>query len=166
MDRSRLILWIALLAVTASAAFLPEAEPPVDETVEAVVRPAGPPVPGTEKPVTGESGKPPGKEIAAADIFAAKSWAAPPPASPAPATAPPPPPAPPGPPPLPFQFLGRFDDGTTLQAFLQREDKAYVVTAGQIVDGVYRVESIDSAKIALTYLPQGITQNLSVGSLP
>ena len=101
------------------------------------------------------------------DIFGVKSWAPPPPKvvarAPAPAPLPPPPPAPSAPP-LPFKYLGKLDDATTLKAFLNRGDKVYVVTVGEIIDNTYRVESIKAGQMTLIYMPLNIPQTLSVGS--
>jgi hypothetical protein len=161
-NRGRLILWTAFLAATAVAAFLPESEGPVEGGGHDAPPPASPAV-APVRTVGLASPEPSAKAFAplgdadgpgepATDIFAAKSWISALP--PAPSAIPmPPPPLPPSAPPLPFSFLGRFDDGTAPKAFLLRDDKAYVVTGGQV-------------QIVFVYLPLGIKQTLSVGSPP
>lgn len=96
------------------------------------------------------------------DIFAAKSWAPPPPKPVAPP--PPPPPPPPSAPPMPYKFLGKMDDATSLKAFLNRGERVYVVSVGEILDHTYRVDSIKAGQMTLIYLPLNIPQTLSVGS--
>lgn len=96
------------------------------------------------------------------DIFAAKSWAPPPPKPVAPL--PPPPPPPPSAPPMPYKFIGKMDDATSLKAFLNRGERVYVVSVGEILDHTYRVDSIKAGQMTLIYLPLNIPQTLSVGS--
>lgn len=98
------------------------------------------------------------------DIFAAKSWAPPPPKVVIAPPPPPPPPPPPTAPPMPYKFMGKMDDATSLKAFLNRGDRVYVVSVGEILDNTYRVESIKSGQMTMTYLPLNIPQTLSVGS--
>jgi hypothetical protein len=98
------------------------------------------------------------------DVFAPTSWQppAPAPALPAPVAAAvvaPPPTAPP----LPFRFLGRYGDGGLQIAMLQRGDKLYLVTPGEIIDGTYRVERLTASTIEFTYLPLKHKQSLGTG---
>lgn len=91
-------------------------------------------------------------------------FAIPPPPAPVRASAagtrPVPPPAPVAPP-LPFVYMGRMvEDGVTT-VFLTRNDKSYVVKAGDVLDGQYRVAAINPSGVELVYIPLGTTQLLA-----
>lgn len=101
-------------------------------------------------------------------LFAAKSWKPPPPPPPpalppAPPPPPPPPPPSPSPPPLPFRFMGRLDDGTKTRVFLERGERVYAVSAGDLIDGQYRIEQIDAGLVTFRYLPLDVPQTLPIG---
>lgn len=91
------------------------------------------------------------------DLFAQRSWA--------PAPSPPPPAAAPAPmaPPLPFTYLGKQLEGATWQVFLARADQTFVVSAGSTIDGLYRIDAVSPPTLALTYLPLGQAQSMSIG---
>jgi hypothetical protein len=69
-------------------------------------------------------------------------------------------PPPPQAPPLPFAYLGRMIDGEDTTVFLVRQDRNYVVRAGDTLDGAYRVAKIEEDALVLTYLPLGTEQTL------
>ena len=100
----------------------------------------------------------------AADPFVAVSFLPPPPPPP-PVVAAPPPPPPPAPkaPPLPFAFVGLLEKGGGPKpaAFLARGDVLLVVSAGDIVDNEYRIESLSEREIVVTYLPLNERQSLT-----
>ena len=79
---------------------------------------------------------------------------APPPAVAAPANEPPPPPSAP---PFPYQLVGRLTDGAS-RAVLNNAQRSAVVGVGEVVDGQWRVESVEPAGMRLTYLPLGLSQ--------
>lgn len=91
------------------------------------------------------------------DLFAPRSWA-PLPSAPPPAAAPAP-----TAPPLPFTYLGKQLEGATWQVFLARADQTFVVSAGSTIDGLYRIDAVRPPTLALTYLPLGQAQNMSIG---
>ena len=96
-----------------------------------------------------------------AKLFAAKSWYIPPPPPPPPKPAPPPPPTAP---PLPFTYLGKYlSPDAGLVFFLAKGDRLYTVPAGEIIDGIYRVEGISGGLLGLTYLPLNIKQSINIG---
>ena len=102
------------------------------------------------------------REASVADpgnVFVGKSWYVPPP--------PPPPPPPvvvvPTAPPLPFTYMGRFDDAAKPVIFLVRSDRVLLVSAGDVIEGTYRVDGIVGTALGLTYLPLNIRQNLYIG---
>lgn len=104
------------------------------------------------------------------NAFAALSWLPPrPPPKPAPALiAPPPLPPEPvveaTPPPLPFAFIGMVERGAGKpQAFLTKGEALLVVASGDALENnTYRVDSLSSAAVVLTYLPMGRQQTLNV----
>lgn len=101
------------------------------------------------------------------DMFKSKSWYVPPPPPPKPKyVVPPPPPTPPPPtaPPLPYKFTGSFQEpGQKLVVYLARGDKLYSVSAGDILEGTYKIESINAGQLVILYLPLNISQNLRIG---
>ena len=98
------------------------------------------------------------------DMFKSKSWYVPPPPPPKPKYVAPPPPPPPTAPPLPYKFTGSFQEpGQKLVVYLSRGDKLYSVSAGDILEGTYKIESINAGQLVILYLPLNISQNLRIG---
>ena len=98
------------------------------------------------------------------DMFKSKSWYIPPPPPPKPRYVAPPPPPPPTAPPLPYKFTGSFQEpGQKLVVYLSRGDKLYSVSAGDILEGTYKIESINAGQLVILYLPLNISQNLRIG---
>lgn len=97
----------------------------------------------------------------AGDPFEARSWApAPDPEEASRRRRPPPPPQAPS---LPFAYLGKLVEDATTTVFLARQDRNYVVRAGDTIDGTYRVERIGDDGLVVTYLPLKIQQTLPFG---
>ena len=91
------------------------------------------------------------------DPFQERSWAPPPePEEPRRRRVLPPPQAPP----LPFAYMGKLVEDATTTVFLARQDRNYVVRAGDTIDGTYRVERIGDDGLVVTYLPLKIQQTL------
>ena len=90
--------------------------------------------------------------------FGPQNWTPPPP---------PPQPAPPPPPPmapaLPFAYLGKAVSNGEWEVFLARGDQTLIVRNRMIIDGVYRVESIEPPGLTFTYLPLKQVQQLNIG---
>lgn len=173
MDRRRLLGWLAFLGVAGLLALLPEFFPQEAESLAVV--PRGRPVPAAEGLAVAAPearalrGGAASGAVPQADLFAARSWRAPPrrasdAAPPVAAAALPPPPA--AAPPLPFEFIGRLDDSVRLRVFLLRGDRLHTVQAGDVIDGTYRVEKIAADELTFVYLPLKQTQSLSVGDHP
>ncbi|HSQ05260.1 MAG TPA: hypothetical protein VLN59_14550 [Burkholderiales bacterium] len=95
-----------------------------------------------------------------ANLFAAKSWYVPPPPPPPPPPAPPPKPTAP---PLPFTYLGQYQDTGKPLIFLVRADRVITVSAGDVIEGTYRVDGIAGRTLSMTYLPLNIRQTLDIG---
>lgn len=94
------------------------------------------------------------------DLFASKSWYVPPP--------PPPPMPPPKPvaPPLPFTFIGRMIEEGQTAVFVSIQDRNQVLRVGDVIQNVWRVDSIDPTSMKLTYLPLNENKYLSLGAAP
>jgi len=75
-----------------------------------------------------------------------------------------PPPPPPEPPPLPFKYLGQLSEAGRKQVFLAAGDRNLVVSAGDVVDGLYRIDAIGTEELMLTYLPMNVQQTLPTGA--
>lgn len=88
------------------------------------------------------------------DLFPVQSWYVPPP---------PPKPAPPKPPPLPFTYLGKAVDDGQVTVFVAQGERNLVVKAGDVIDGVYRADSILPPVMTFTYLPLQMQQTLEIG---
>ncbi|HEY0824447.1 MAG TPA: hypothetical protein VGD76_11720, partial [Ramlibacter sp.] len=77
---------------------------------------------------------------------------------------PPPPPAPAAAPPMPFQFMGRLDEGQGVKVFLQNGERLYTAAVGDVLEGKYRLTRIDANQLTFTYLPLEQQQVLALGS--
>jgi hypothetical protein len=99
-------------------------------------------------------------QAGANNLFASNSWTPPPP--PPPKELAPPPPPPPTAPPIPFNFVGLLQDQAKPTAFLAQDDKLLLVSAGDTLDGAYRIESVSASEIVLTYLPLNQRQSISI----
>ena len=173
MNTKRVVGWVAFFAVAAALAWFPEYfkqaddSDPVVATVATVATPAKGKAPGASTTASSAAAQVPIKDLSpAGDLFAARSWKAEP--APGTVTEQPVVAAPvvqvPTAPPLPFQFVGRLDDRSDLQVFLQSGEKIYVVRKGDVIDETWRIERISKEELSLVYLPLHLAQTLSVGS--
>ena len=100
-------------------------------------------------------------EKPAHELFRSASWERPvkPVAAPAPQ---------PIAPPVPYAFMGKMTpQGRSVIIFLTKGggDQIYSVTAaGEVLDGIYRIDEVATNRIALTYLPLNTKQILSFGA--
>ncbi|SFI02037.1 hypothetical protein SAMN04515618_1087 [Collimonas sp. OK307] len=99
-------------------------------------------------------------QTGANNLFASNSWTPPPP--PPPKELPPPPPPPPTAPPMPFNFVGLLQDQAKPTAFLAKDDQLLLVTTGDTVEGIYRIDSVSAKEIVLTYLPLNQRQSILI----
>ncbi|MEX3772630.1 hypothetical protein [Pseudomonas sp. MYb118] len=171
MNTKRVAGWLGFFGVAAALAWLPEYWMPAEEgEVEVAVA-------ATPKASSKAQSALPAKASKAAvvkdlspagDLFGARSWKAAPtlasvteqPVNVAPVV------QAPTVPPMPFQFVGRLDDRSDLQVFLQSGEKIYVVRKGDVIDDTWRLEGITDLELSLVYLPMHLSQTLSVGSAP
>lgn len=157
--RTRGILLALTLVATLVAAFAPE-DTPSAPPGRAVVAAAAPRRQAAE-PIAEIPDIVIRRQITAspqADPFSPSAWAP----APAPVKAEPPPP--PMAPPFPYTYLGRVDDAGKASVLLGRADKSVTAQAGDLIDGVWRVDTIAERSIELTYQPLGQRQTLSAGS--
>ena len=167
MNSKRVVGWVAFFGVAAALTWLPEYFKQADDADVDVAAVATPAKGKTSSAAKAAAAAAPIKDLSpAGDLFAARSWkAAPPLAS---VTEKPVNVAPvvqvPTAPPMPFQFIGRIDDRTDLQVFLQNGEKIYVVRKGDVIDETWKIEGISDLELSLVYLPLHLSQTLSVGS--
>jgi len=168
MNTQRRWFWLAFLGLAAGLALIPELFfTPDPEYVPATagVTSKAPDASAAQTQVPAEATPATPRNLPQADLFSAHSWYRPPVAVPV-VQAPPPQPqvVRPMAPPLPFQFIGRMDDSQRLQVFLLSGDRLHVVTTGDVIDNLYRVERIDAGQMILIYLPMKVSQSLSMES--
>lgn len=101
------------------------------------------------------------------NAFATQSWLPPPPVVKA---APPPPPSKPEvpvAPPLPYVYLGLIERiNAKPQAFLGKGEALLPVVAGDALEGIYRVESLNAQQVVITHLPTNTVQTLTAPGNP
>jgi hypothetical protein len=76
---------------------------------------------------------------------------------------PPPPPPKPTAPPLPFKYLGKLVEDERTLVFLVRDDRNFIVRAGDTIEGTYRVDEIAEQSMTFTFLPLKERQVLALG---
>lgn len=93
--------------------------------------------------------------------FSAYSWLPPPPPPPPAA-----PSAPPSPPQMPFNYLGRLEDGDKLAALLGESDVTHAGKVGDVINSVWRIERISEQSVDFTYLPLDAQVSLTPRNTP
>ena len=64
--------------------------------------------------------------------------------------------------PLPYQFVGQMVSGGERILYLSRGDQVLLVRAGDILDGEYKVKSVDAKRIEFEAIASGLRQELLV----
>ena len=159
-QRRRLLLAVATLALACGTLLFEgvSSNPKVDDGIARMPlgRDSNPIESST--PIASSFGRAPLAEPVA-DLFATKSWIPPPPVV---STAPVKPP-PPSAPPLPFRYVGQMTDSTgQLLVYLARGEDVLIVRVGEQLAGSYRLDSIDEAKLVLTFIPLNQQQMLVI----
>lgn len=70
------------------------------------------------------------------------------------------------PPPVPsfsYKLIGRLDDGIP-QALLSGTSRSFGVKAGDVIDGQWRVDSVEAQTVTVTWLRTGARKTLSFAS--
>lgn len=91
------------------------------------------------------------------NLFPEQTWYVPPPPPP---YVPPPPPQAPA---LPFSYMGRWQEAGQTTYYLARGIAPVSVHAGQVLDGVWRLEPVTGGMLNFTYLPLNQTRSLRAG---
>lgn len=68
-------------------------------------------------------------------------------------------------PPLPFVYVGRVLDEETGKrvVYLSKDGVPYVVTEGEVIEGMYRVDAVSDTELTLVYLPLNVKQKIIIG---
>jgi hypothetical protein len=100
------------------------------------------------------------KSSTSRNLFVSSSWTPPPPPSKpsAPIVAPTP-----TAPAFPFQYVGKKLEDSVWEVYLSRGDQSFLVREGGTLESTYRIDSITSQRLTVTYLPLGQSQSLSIG---
>ncbi len=161
----RSVLFIALAGVVAWSAWLAFDEPASDADTDLieVAEPAARANPAAAA-VAIAPGKPqeaaPRLALSRANLFPEQTWFVAPPAPPPPPDVPPPPPQAPA---LPFSYMGRWQEAGQTTYYLARGTLPVSVRAGQVLDGVWRLEPVTGSQLNFTYLPLDQTRSLRTG---
>jgi hypothetical protein len=97
--------------------------------------------------------------------FAARAWDAPPPVIQAPPTAAAPEqvlPVTQQTSPLPYRFLGRMQDGDDKLVYLGRGEQVLLAHQGDVLDGAYKVVSLEDSQIEFESIQGGMRQTLPI----
>lgn len=63
-------------------------------------------------------------------------------------------------PPLPFTYLGKMTEENQITVYVAKPGRNYALRGGEIIDGMYKVQSIDAQKIIFNYIPLNSEQIL------
>ncbi len=165
--RRRSVLYLALAGVVAWSAWLAVNEPASDADTDLVgvsgsatraSRPAvlAQAVVDATKPQETASRL----ALARANLFPEQTWFVAPPPPPPPPYEPPPAPQAPA---LPFSYMGRWQEAGQTTYYLARGALPVSVRAGQVLDGVWRLEPVTGGLLNFTYLPLDQTRSLRTG---
>ncbi len=164
--KRRSVLFLALAGVLAWSIWLALNEPPDDaagdriDVAEPVMHTPRPSAPAQDPaPITPRTSS---QDAAARlalgpNLFPEQTWYTPPP------PLPPPPPPPPQAPALPFSYMGRWQEAGQTTYYLARGTLPVSARAGQVLDGVWRLEPVAGGMLNFTYLPLNQTRSLRTG---
>ncbi len=159
--RRRALLFLALAGVVGWSLWLAfgETENAVVDVAEPVTR-AHPPAPtGAAAPAQPPEAAP-RLALSRSNLFPEQTWYVPPPPPPPPPYVAPPPPQAPA---LPFSYMGRWQEAGQTTYYLARGTLPVSVRAGQVLDGVWRLEPVTGGQLNFTYLPLDQTRSLRTG---
>src|SRR5215470_4171461 len=154
--RAASLLVVAFAAIACSGDDRPEASSPAARAPEAAA-PAG--------PDANSAARTPGG-VKSSDVQSSQSIEPMTPPKAQPDRAPPRPPAAVALAPPPFAYVGLVVYGAHLYAVLSRGDRMSLVSAGDTVDGAYRVQSIHEDRIVVLQLELGKEQQVMLSSSP
>lgn len=64
---------------------------------------------------------------------------------------------------LPFVYIGKVIEEGKPTVFVSLLQKNYFLKGGEVIDGAYRVDKVESGQVVFTYLPLGIEQVMIIG---
>lgn len=73
-----------------------------------------------------------------------------------------PPPAPTAPP-LPFTYIGKVIEEGKPTVFVSKQQKNYFLKGGEIIEGIYKVDKVESGQVVFIYLPLETEQVMIIG---
>ena len=82
----------------------------------------------------------------------------------APPPGPPPTPPPPTAPPFPYELVGRLQQGDQAQALMSGPVRTVALRAGDVVEGQWRIDKVDTSAVHLTWLPGAQPQRIEYGA--
>ena len=164
----RSLLYLALAGVAAWSAWLAINEPGSDAEADLaeVAEPAARAQPAAAATIAAAvvpkkpQGAAPRLALSRANLFPEQTWFIAPPPPPPPPYVPPPPPQAPA---LPFSYMGRWQEAGQTTFYLVRGMLPVSVRAGQVLDGVWRLEPVTGSLLNFTYLPLNQTRSLRTG---
>jgi hypothetical protein len=65
---------------------------------------------------------------------------------------------------MPYRYAGRLADGSDIVLYLSRSDQIFAVRAGDVIEGQYKVISIEERLVKLQRLESGELQSLALPS--
>jgi hypothetical protein len=68
-------------------------------------------------------------------------------------------------PPFPYQLIGQLTQGDQLHALLNGPNRTLSVQAGDVVDGLWKVERVDPGGLVLVWLPAQLRQTIAFRSV-
>lgn len=153
-------IWIALLVTLYLVATVDPAPEegeaaPVSAPVRAIANPAQPLQPVA---ATVPEARRAWSEASHGNPFPVKSWYVPPKEKPVAVT--------PRAPALPYFYFGKMTEGEITYAYLHLGNKVVIAKAGDVLNGTYRVESIDVDAVKFLYLPLSESQVARMGIKP
>ncbi len=168
MDKAARLRWgvlLGALALTLGAMVYPIDQAEDSDAVVSAERIAPHPA-SVPSSVERDFAEPSNAETEEVDPFAPRRWQAAQPATVATgavaASSVEGPPAPPAPPPLPYQFMGRLDDGGVEVVYLSKGEQSLIARDGETLDGAYKIIAMHAQQIEFEYLPTGDKQTLTI----
>lgn len=66
-------------------------------------------------------------------------------------------------PPLPFVYIGKVIEEGKLTVFVSKQQQNYLLKGGEVIEGTYRVDKVESGRLVFTYLPLETVQVMTFG---
>jgi len=66
-------------------------------------------------------------------------------------------------PPLPFAYVGKVVEDGKPMVFVSKQQKNFMLKGGEVIEGTYRVDKVESGQVVFTYLPLAAEQVMTIG---